>query len=171
MSPRVGAVPGWPFQIGPSCPHRQPPLCPLRSSVPGHRGPPRGSHWSRSQAQGPRYVGVSDHPQSPLSWVEVGGEPGLSWPRWAVRNARCVCDELGGLGRTGHGLGQHALHWCWGALGPRWPSHSDGSLSLQLGAELLLESQVRQGWVPPREGGWAGPWGGEPGRDSCPGRS
>lgn len=129
------------------------PLCPLRSSVPGHRGPPRGSHWSRSQAQGPRYVGVSDHP---LSWVEGGGEPGLSWPRWAVRNAQCVCDELGGLGGTGHGLGQQALHWCWGALGPRWPSHSDGSLSLQLGAELLLESQVsKAGSLHAREGGQA----------------
>lgn len=147
-------------QAGPSRldlphPHRQPPLCPLRSSVPGYRGTPRGSHWSRSQAQGPRYVGLSGYPQS---WVERGRELGLSWPRWVVRNPQCVCDELGGLGRTGHGLGQHSPHWSWGALGPRWPSHSDGSLSLQVGAELLLESQVRQGWVPPRQGGWAGPW-------------
>lgn len=39
------------------------------------------------------------------------------------------------------------LRWCLSALCSRWQGCSNGSLSLQVEAELLLESQVRQGWV------------------------
>lgn len=58
-----------------SSPHCQPLLCPLRSSVPRYRGTSWGSHWNRSQAQGPRYVarglgthGLCTQPQAPLTW-------------------------------------------------------------------------------------------------------
>lgn len=67
--------------------------------------------------------------------------------------SQCVCDELGGLGRTGHGLGQH-FTGAGGALGPWWPSHSDGSLSLQVGAERAgIPGGSKAGSL--HQGGWA----------------
>lgn len=108
----------------------------------------------------------------PQSWVERGRELGLSWPRWVVRNPQCVCMSWEVWAELATCFWASTPHWSWGALGPWWPSHSDGSLSLQVGAELLLESQVRQGLGPLHTPGRVGrPMGGQPGRDSCPGRS
>lgn len=52
------------------------------------------------------------------------------------------------------------------ALSPWWKDNSDGSLSLQVEVELLLESQVRQGKTPR----WVGRPVGWPARGSCPRR-
>lgn len=70
----------------------------------------------------------------------------------------------------GHALVGSPLKVAWhlDARHPGWQGCSVGSLSLQVEAELLLESQVRQSWV--SLGGWAGQQSSQPGRGSCPGR-
>lgn len=151
----------------PSYPHCQLPALPLRSSVPRCGGAPRGSHRNRSQGQDPRYAasvlgahGGNLHPPS----VPSGPEWGWGWGPWAQGplGGCLLCSSLDAAGRDGKHPSQKSPTVSWvvrapfiGTLAPR--AHGGRAavtaLTLQVEAELLLESQVRQSWVSP--GRWA----------------